>query len=162
MNLYARRFLSERERLESQTERLPWSGCWVWMGAIDSGGRRLPYGKFWVNSRGRSIVAHRASWAIYHGAIPNGMRVLHRCDVACCVNPEHLFLGTNKDNTQDMIRKGRKYVQRGEASRFNKITEEQARAIKDAHGNQYDIAAQFGVTQSCVSLIKRGKNWKHL
>lgn len=153
------------ERFESFVERIPFSGCWLWMGAVEAP-PRLAYGKFWDNDAKRSVVAHRAAWQLFCGSIPHGMKVLHRCDVAACVNPEHLFLGTPKENTHDMIRKGRHApmiaARRGEQSNFNKITAEQVLAIRNATGKQRAIAAQFGVTQSCVSLIKRRVNWKHL
>lgn len=76
-------------------------GCWPWMGGINSTGR----GIFWLNNE--TPKAHRISWIVHHGPIPKGKLVLHRCDNGRCVNPEHLFLGTHRDNTQDMIKKGR-------------------------------------------------------
>lgn len=75
------------------------NGCWLWTGAH---GR---YGNLSVNKR--HMDAHRFSWLLHRGQIPDGMRVLHSCDVSLCVNPEHLFLGTAKDNTRDMLAKGR-------------------------------------------------------
>lgn len=75
--------------------------CWVWVkGANNSG-----YGLFYTS--GKKIRAHRFAWELFFGPIPPGLSVLHRCDVPPCVNPDHLFLGTNYDNIQDMIRKGR-------------------------------------------------------
>ena len=161
MNIYERRFLGELERFESFVERVPFSGCWIWLAAVDEP-PRLPYGKFWINDLSRSIAAHRAAWLLFVGQIPDGKLVLHRCDVPCCVNPAHLFLGTNLDNTQDMIRKGRKYLSRGELSHHAKLTEEQARQVRDMQGTQSVIAAKFGISQTAVSAIKRGANWKHL
>jgi hypothetical protein len=164
-SLYQRRFLTTLERFEAQVERVPFSGCWLWLGAIDVA-PRLPYGKFWDKRVGRSVVAHRASWMMFRGDIPAGKKVLHRCDVAACVNPEHLFLGSPRENTQDMIRKGRNApmvaTRRGTNSNFNKLTPEQVRSIRSSEGKQREIAASFGVSQSCVSLIKRRVNWSHL
>jgi len=83
------------------------SGCWIFAGA------RLPkgYGKIGVGSRGEGwMLAHRASYECFVGPVPEGMCVLHRCDNPSCVNPDHLFLGTKSDNTQDCIKKGRHFT----------------------------------------------------
>lgn len=77
------------------------TGCWNWIGAKKKGARALPYGFF------DSTLAHRWSFRRFVKEVPTGLCVLHKCDNASCVNPQHLFLGTNKDNTQDMHRKGR-------------------------------------------------------
>lgn len=77
-------------------------GCWVWRGSKTNGYR---YGFF--KKHGKVVQSHRYSWEMSFGAIPAGLKVLHRCDNPPCVNPSHLFLGTQKDNIHDMIRKGR-------------------------------------------------------
>ncbi len=77
--------------------------CWIWTGARYA----LGYGAFGPKGTG-AMGAHRYSWILAHGEIPTGMLVLHKCDVRCCVNPDHLFLGTQKDNIADMIAKGRR------------------------------------------------------
>ncbi len=89
------------ERLDEYSLPVPWSGCALWMGRIDERG----YGRIYV--RGRNTTAHRAAWEVMRGQIPHGLCVLHKCDVKCCVNPEHLFLGTQHDNVIDMSKKGR-------------------------------------------------------
>lgn len=81
----------------------PNSGCWLWTGRYGNNG----YGTFGGGRKGERTGAHRLVWEITNGPIPDGLFVLHRCDVRGCVNPEHLFLGTAKDNTQDMMAKGR-------------------------------------------------------
>lgn len=84
-----------------ETKFLKYKSCWEYTGGIGTTGR----GMFWLN--GKTEKAHRVSWMIYKGEIPKGLLVCHKCDNGKCVNPEHLFLGTHKDNTQDMMRKGR-------------------------------------------------------
>lgn len=92
-----------RERFEAKFYVTP--GCWIWTkGRYHDG-----YGQFAVSAHERSVRAHRVSYELYVGPIPEDLHVLHRCDVRACVNPEHLFLGTRVDNMQDMIQKGRHY-----------------------------------------------------
>ncbi len=92
-------------KFESKYEAIPESGCWLWSGVLDKDG----YGHFHTYAQGkrRFTCAHRVAYEIYVAPIPSGMSVLHRCDVRSCVNPAHLFIGTQKDNIADMIRKGR-------------------------------------------------------
>src|SRR3990167_1660574 len=86
----------------SQTILVTETGCVIWLGNDDGNGR---YGRFKISGRTRS--AHRFAWELIHGPIPQGMNVLHKCDVSMCVNSNHLFLGTQKDNMIDCISKGR-------------------------------------------------------
>lgn len=89
-----------RDRFEAKIERIPESGCWLWTGA---GSDR--YGHFRFNKR--FSLAHRASYAMFVGPVPDDMEVCHKCDVGWCVNPAHLFLGTHQENMQDAARKGK-------------------------------------------------------
>jgi hypothetical protein len=89
-----------RERIEEHIERIPWSGCWIWLMQIQrSGHGRLRAG-------GKKVLAHRAAWIAFKGPLADDAFLLHRCNVASCVNPDHLYIGTSKDNTQDCIRAG--------------------------------------------------------
>lgn len=91
---------------ESRAERIPEMGCWIWMGSLNDRG----YGRHRLGGRGSAWkLMHRLSWEMYRGQVPIGMLVLHRCDIPSCVNPGHLFIGTQKDNMQDASRKGRLY-----------------------------------------------------
>ena len=90
-----------KEEFESFVERLPWSGCWIWMRCDDAKG----YGEF--KRRQIKRKAHRYSYQLYRGEIPDGLLVCHHCDTPACVNQEHLFVGTYKDNAVDCARKGR-------------------------------------------------------
>lgn len=93
---------SARKRLVIKTETDD-NGCWIWQSATNG-----VYGVFSMKSLGfKTIYAHRASWVLFHGDIPEGMHVCHHCDTPLCVNPAHLFLGTAKDNIKDMFSKGR-------------------------------------------------------
>lgn len=98
--------LSPLERFNRQYQEEPNCGCWLWTGV--AGGMR--YGR--MNIDKRAVPAHRAAWQLLIGPIPDGKIVCHRCDNTWCVNPQHLFLGTHRDNTQDMLKKGRGRHQR--------------------------------------------------
>lgn len=117
---------------------------------------------------GKIYATHRLAWAWanWNGegdwkAIPEGMNVLHRCDNPPCVNPDHLFLGTLKDNTADMFRKGRANRRHGEAHRSARITLEQVAEIRaiNKHGQGIELARKFGISKAQVSRIKNRKQW---
>ena len=145
--------LSIQERFESYISPEPNSGCWLWMGFGS-----LDYGCISIKSR--PIKAHRMAYELYKGQIPQGLHVLHKCDVRCCVNPDHLFLGTNADNVADKVAKGRQAKDRpmGKA----KFSVELVRAIRAAEGSQWEIARRFGVSRSQVVRIRKRQAWRHL
>ncbi len=137
------------------------NGCWIWRGATRSG-QKDPYG--WATYAGKQMGAHRVSWLVHRGPIPDGLYVCHRCDVRRCVNPDHLFLGTASDNMLDMWskRRHRSPAEGVVGSRSAKLTAPQAkeiyvRALSGARTS--DLAREFGISQSAVSKIKSGSNW---
>lgn len=91
-----------RERIESKSAPIPESGCWLWQGYTSG---KEGYGRIIVN--GASLRAHRVSYEAFIGPIPEGMLICHKCDTPLCVNPNHLFIGSNQDNQRDASAKGR-------------------------------------------------------
>lgn len=147
-------------RLERHFEPEPTSGCWLWFGCSNPRG----YGKV-GSGDGRTLLAHRASWMVHRGEIPDGLCVLHKCDTPSCINPEHLFLGTYRDNAIDREAKGRGGQYRGEDHGRAKITESDVIEILRlcSHGcRNKDIAKKFSVSTSLVSAIKSRRIWRHL
>ena len=139
-------------------------GCWVWLGCKSFGYGKLARGKI-ANGKKRPIWAHRASWILYRGPVPDGMWVLHHCDNRACVNPDHLFLGRAKDNTQDMMNKGRggHGCCSGEAAYNHKLTDNRVRLIRASVGvRQRTLAAQFGVNQKVIWCVIHRRNWRHI
>ncbi len=137
-------------------------GCWEWSGCRTAQG----YGQLRVGNR--SLNAHRLSWEMHVGPIPEGMLVCHHCDNRPCVNPAHLFVGDYKDNARDMVNKGRDYRGerlRGSAVATSKLVEDQIPGIlaRVASGeSQPRIAREHGVSTTVINNIARGKAWQWL
>jgi HNH endonuclease len=135
----------------------PNSGCWLWLGALHEGG----YGEFRERNSGtKRIRAHVFSYRYYKGEIPTGKFVLHTCDIRCCVNPDHLYAGTKKQNTADASRRQRFPL--GEKHHQTTITESEILAIRVDPRAQHIIAVEYGVCQMTISNIKARKTWSHL
>jgi hypothetical protein len=140
--------------------------CWNW----DRPGHDFGYGKLVRTdaSGRREILAHRASWELTNGAITNGLHVLHKCDNPRCVNPSHLFLGTQTDNMADMHAKGRtrNSPRYGEANNKAKLTAAQVAEIRDRYSrggvSMRQLAREFGVTFAPIQMLLSGKTWSHL
>src|SRR5687768_16371703 len=124
------------------------AGCWLWEKGLNYKG----YGM--VTTRRRiAYRAHRASYMLEHGHIPHGMLVCHSCDVRCCVNPSHRFLGTPAQNSSDMVRKGRQRLGRrantpfGERTGTSKLIASQVMSIREDARRDKEIAAQYGISR---------------
>lgn len=150
-------------------------GCWLWTASL----RNKGYGAFGYTINGKTIQdrAHRYSYRLNIGPIPPGMFVLHRCDTPACVNPDHLFLGTNQDNVTDMMRKQRHVpggtycgdnntYQRGINHHAAIFTENDIREIRRLYavgGMSYSqIGAMYGVRQGTIGKIVTRIRWKHV
>ena len=134
-------------------------GCWLWQAGLNNSG----YG--WIRSGARPELAHRVSWRLTFGEIPNGLCVLHKCDVRRCVRPDHLFLGTVGDNNADCVKKHRHGygISLGEKHGQSKLTDESVREIRAsaANGSSHSgLSVKFGVAQSQISKIVRREAWK--
>jgi hypothetical protein len=162
-----------QERFEAKYIPEPNSGCWLWTAAVCSGG----YGCIGETKTRKILSAHRVSWELHCSPIPEGLDVLHKCDVRPCVNPQHLFLGTDQDNVNDKIAKGRgtlgkrwkqknprKTAPSGEHHHYAKLTEAQVVEIISSteRGSGVRLAEKFGVARSVISQIKNRKAWKHV
>lgn len=144
----------------------PNTGCWLWGGAINDKGYGQIYDGYSVK------YAHRISYKIYKGEIPKGLLVCHHCDNPICVNPEHLFLGTHKDNNMDMIRKGRdskEYLKNfksgpGELAPSSKLTNEEVLEIREMWKEKsvVKIAQILGISKHTIHSIVYRRSWKHI
>lgn len=156
------------DRVLERVEMIPESGCWIFMGALHESG----YGIVGLGGRGDGVDrTHRVAYRHFHGEIPAGLFVCHSCDVRACCNPNHLFLGTAKDNTTDMLSKSRgskpprNFHDKGE-NRYNaKLTEADVIAMRRRHEDGtsiYRIAKDYGLCQAVASRIVKRKSWRHV
>lgn len=126
--------------------------CWVYQGPLERGG----YGQR-ICRNGVRLTAHRFSWVAAHGAIPEGLSVLHHCDNPPCVRPDHLFLGTIQDNHDDQVAKGRQLS--GERHPRARLTKADVDAIRRSDAPTQDLAKHYGVSGTHIRRIKGGQAW---
>jgi hypothetical protein len=149
-------------RFETKFTKTNDGSCWLWHANKFSCG----YGQFKVCRSPQN--AHRVSWRLYRGMIPASLWVLHECDVRACVNPNHLFLGTSKNNNEDMVHKGRARPAKGEDSGSAVLTEKLVRWVRSVYTPRHPVyggsalARQLGVQQQTISKIVLGRRWEHL
>ncbi len=146
---------SPEERFWSKVKKT--KNCWLWIGAHDNKG----YGDLRIN--GKNINAHRYAYILKNGKLDKDVFVCHTCDTPSCVNPKHLWLGSNYDNVQDMVKKMRHTF--GERNGQAKLTEEQVKQIRELKANnvctQEKMTKIFGVSRTIISQIITGARWKH-
>lgn len=130
------------------------NGCWEWNG---KGRNHSGYAK--ILFEGVFTCAHRAVWRLIFGDVPSNLLVLHKCDNRVCVNPEHLYIGTPKDNANDMVNRGRSMI--GIKNHKAKLTEEQVKEIRHSYklGQSYKLARVYGVNASTIQRIIRNETW---
>lgn len=146
-----------RNLIESNVQIVSESGCWIWMGTEGTRG----YGQ--IKSRYKTYAAHRVSYQVFKGDVPNGLHVCHTCDTPLCVNPNHLFIGTPMDNSQDMAKKNRHAY--GAKNGNSKLTEVEAKnilAFRDSGQTKTSVGELFDVSRTCVRKIWNGDLWPHL
>ena len=133
--------------------------CWEWMRSRKSDG----YGNYRLKGH-HTRFAHRISYLIHTGSIEEHQIVRHKCDNACCVNPDHLELGTHQDNMDDMVSRDRSL--KGSKRPGSKLTEEQVITIKNhircKTKTNLELCVQYGMSSTLISHIKSGKRWGHI
>lgn len=150
--------LTLEERLKKHTKLNEETGCWEWTRYIAKWG----YGVIGIDHKAQ--LAHRVSYSVFKGD-PTGMCVLHTCDNPKCINPDHLFLGTNADNVRDKVAKNRQSKvgeYPGEKHHGAKLTNEDVLFIRESQLSQKQLAVKFNTTQPNISLIQSRVRWAHI
>lgn len=139
-----------KDRLLEKVMFEPNTGCWIWTASFN---KQWGYGTFGFNGKNR--LAHRVSYQLHKGEIPNGKIVCHQCDNVLCVNPDHLYIGTNQDNSNDVVRRKRK-------TKLSQEVVNQIFQLSELGVYQKIIASKFSICQMTVSLLVNGKikTWK--
>ena len=140
--------------LDKNTITVTESGCMIYMNKLFGGGYAQS------SKDNKTVQGHRAVYEQHHGPIPEGMCVCHSCDVMCCVNPNHLFLGTHKENSQDA--KSKQRLRYGEAHVSSKLSEKEVKCIREEQASYRELAKKYGVHKGTIRQIKSGETWRHL
>ncbi len=152
--------MPHKERFWTKVRRS--SGCWEWTGCFSDTG----YGNFYAE--GQLHLTHRYSWEQSNGKIPRGLCVLHKCDNRACIRPDHLFLGSKRDNTRDMFFKGRQRnlgITKGQDHGQSKLTNDDVLRIRAgvaAGRTQRSFAKELGVSEALISKVVLRKYWRHI
>lgn len=150
--------IREREMIFWSRVKITESGCWIWSGSRVSN----RYGSFCLMGKNGQL-AHRISWLFTFDVIPSGLKCLHECDNGFCVRPDHLFIGTQKDNVRDMLEKGRDNYANGSTQSFAKMSAAKVIKLRRlANTGKYidrELAKMFGVARSVVNKIRNRKLW---
>lgn len=149
--------MTVKEKIFEYSTPVPESGCWVWLRSVNNKG----YGVISLGQQRRGY-AHRESYRLFKGEIPEEMEVCHRCDVPCCVNPNHLFLGTHHENMLDSAKKGRRYLippRRGTSHHNAKFTPELLAMIRSDRRSARAIADELGCNKETVRRVRRGDTY---
>lgn len=151
--------LDEKQYILDRIEINNENGCWEWTGTCFFGGYARA-GLYKREGKKFSQRANRMSYEVFVGKIPKGFLVCHSCDNPKCVNPEHLFLGTSKDNMQDMVDKGRSL--KGEKSPNSKLTENIVKKIRRSKKSREFLSEKYQVSVCTIRDAQNGRTWKHV
>lgn len=157
--------LSEYDRFFRWIEIGAGDECWRWLGSRKSSGKPpVPWHGQWRSGDGRIELAHRGAWRLMKGEIPTGMCVLHRCDNPICVNPSHLFIGTQSDNAKDMWTKGRARPKSniGSAHGMSKLTESLVREIRASSESGLNLSKRLMLSPTAICDVRKRRTWKHI
>jgi hypothetical protein len=144
------------DRIEDKISPEPNSGCWCWLGGVDKDN----YGRAWDSRLQRDAKAHRLVYELLVGPIPADRQLCHTCDNPYCVNPEHMFVGTNLENCEDCKAKGRNNV--GVRHGSSKLSEAEVISIRASSDPARKLAAEMGISLATIYHIRSRRVWKHL
>lgn len=151
-----------RARTDEEAKAFFWANvdktdkCWLWRGSVTTDG----YGRYMYQKKGYST--HRLSWWLHHGELPPSMDVLHTCDNRLCINPAHLYLGTDVENARDCIARGRANKPKGEQHPRAKLNTAKVIAIRASNLPDKPLAKSYGVAPSLIYAVRARRIWRHV